>query len=142
MTTALGTGVAFGAAKGTDRPYKASGYATGSINPVSGTFTFDGTEQVAHLGRATLHGEGAFTGPTSTAFTATLVAANGDTLRLSGSGVITSGTTSTNLDTITGGTGRFAGASGELTEAVIFAFSPSDPTSVSLTFTGTGTISY
>ena len=140
--TALTTGTAAGAAGGNDRPYKISGSGIGTIDAAQGTFTVDGMEQASHLGRSRLHADGVFTSATTLVFTATVVAASGDTLTLSGTGVLTSGTTSTNVDTITGGTGRFSGATGRFTEASTLAFNATDPSIVSITFTGTGTISY
>ena len=54
--------------------------------------------------------------------TATLTAANGDTLNLSGGGVdchSDAGTSASGTLTVTGGGGRFAGASGQLTESIV-----------------------
>ena len=82
------------------------------------------------------------TGPTTASFTATVVAANGDTLTTSGTNVLTGPTTFTNFQTITGGTGRFAGASGSFTDTGTNAPDPSNPNGFTITFTSTGTISY
>jgi hypothetical protein len=93
------------------------------------TGTVEGT--ATHLGLATLTGTATvhitFTpcdgGGVLTTFTqtATLVAANGDTLTLRGSGTAcaANGHAIGSGDlTITGGTGRFAGATGNLTESI------------------------
>jgi len=139
---ALSTGVALGGPKGTDRPVKGSGSGTTTFDFVNGTFVTDGTAQFTHLGRTTFHLDGVLTGPTTSTFTGTVVAANGDTLTTSGTGTLTSPNTFTNLETFTGGTGRFAGASGTSTDTGTAVFDPSNPTRVSLTFTTTGTITY
>ena len=80
----LGTGDAFGKAKGTDRPFKGSGSGSSIATVVGGQirFTADGTQQVSHLGRSTWHTEGVCTNATCTSVVATTtnVAANGDTL--------------------------------------------------------------
>jgi hypothetical protein len=130
---------ALGAAKGTDRPWKASGSGHGIITPgTPQTFTIDGTSNNTHLGRGTFHLDAVCTPPdpgdcpTSTA-TFTIVAAHGDTLTASGAN---------DTGTFTGGTGRFAGASGTVTTTTTsFVFDPSTLT-FELTFTQTGTISY
>jgi hypothetical protein len=97
------------------------------------TLCLTGTDQgiATHLGLATLtktatihitftpcDGGGLVTTYTETA---TLVAANGDTLSLSGSGTACAANghaIGSGELTVTGGTGRFAGASGSLTESL------------------------
>jgi hypothetical protein len=138
---ALSTGVALGSPHGTDRPLKGSGSAVNTF-AVNGTFVGEGSAQITHLGRSSVHIEGVLTGATTSAFTTTVVAANGDTLTTSGTGALTGPSTFANLETITGGTGRFAGASGTFTDTGTFVLDPSNPNRVSLTFTLTGTISY
>ena len=94
---------------GTDRPWKGVGTVTGTVMPGSPvTVSAVGTVNVTHLGRSAYSNvvtciPNCANGTTSV----TIVAANGDTVF--GSGVITNGATRV---TITGGTGRFAGASG------------------------------
>lgn len=139
---ALSTGVALGGPKGTDRPLKSSGSAISTFDLVNGTFVTDGTAQVTHLGRSTFHLDGVLTGATTSTFTGTIVAANGDTLTTSGTTALTGPTTFTALETITGGTGRFAGASGTFTDTGTAVPDPSNPNRFSFTFTSTGTISY
>lgn len=141
----LGTGEAFGAAKGTDRPSKGSGSGSGTATVVGGEirFTIGGTLRLSHLGKSTFHVDGVCTNAdcSTSNFTNTVVAANGDTL-------ISSGTTTapafdfTNQDTITGGTGRFAGASGTSTSTGTIVPDPSNPLAFTITFTSRGTISY
>ena len=140
---------AFGAANGTDRPFTGSGSGTGVIGLVGGVpagSTIDGTENASHLGLATFHTVNVFTGPTTTNTTATLVAANGDTVTESGTStsVLVNPTTFafTAVYTTTGGTGRFAGASGSQT--LTGTATLDSPTSLCfhVSFTMTGTITY
>jgi hypothetical protein len=145
----LGSGDALGDAKGTDRPIEGtgSGSGTATVATVDGEleirFTLDGTERLSQLGRTTAHWEGRCTDPpTCTAGTGaiTRVAADGDTLTT----VFTSVPTGENVvhqdETITGGTGRFAGASGALTTISRDVFQ--DPLTFTTTWTTEGTISY
>jgi hypothetical protein len=132
------------AANGTDRPL--SGKATSTTVIVFGNpsaVTNDGSGQLSHLGSYTFHFHG-----TMSAATGTLVAANGDQLFVTatgGSTTITDGTIhSTASNTIVGGTGRFAGATGTYTftsDSVITAFTGSSLTT-SDTDTIEGHISY
>ena len=88
--------------------------------------TFAAAGHLSHLGAVTATGDELFTPlglppviPYTLMGTETLVAANGDELlgTVHGTGVNNSGSTSgTNVVTITGGTGRFADASGSYTE--------------------------
>ena len=108
---------------GTDRPIKGSGTGTISLNPVTGAFTGDVPGVSSHLGAVDVqiagvgarNADGTFAG----SGTATIVAADGDELTgtitltqeaLPGGRFIT-----TVVVTITGGSGRFADASGTLT---------------------------
>jgi hypothetical protein len=139
LFVAVSASAALAATNGTDRPLKASGSANGVITvgiPV--TFTIDGTSTSTHLGRTAFHIDGVCNDPncfTST-YTYTAVAANGDTLTASG---VNDGTN--DVASFTGGTGRFAGASGTLTTTTSFVFDPSG-LGFHLTFTQSGTISY
>ena len=140
---ALSTSIAFAGPNGTDRPFKTTSLSgVGTVDPVTGTFVIDGTAQEAHLGRSTFHVDGVFTGPNTASFTATIVATNGDTLTTSATNFATGPTTFTNFQTITGGTGRFAGATGSFTDTGTTLLDPSNPTSFTITLTSTGTISY
>jgi hypothetical protein len=127
---------AFASSGGTSRPFKAFGSGTGTTvlgDPVR--FVVDGTSNNTHLGRATFHTEGVCLDPNceTSSVTITIVAANGDVLTEAGSA--TEGT-------FTGGTGRFAGATGQVTTAAVATPDPSDPLRFRITFTQTGTISY
>ena len=116
------------AAGGTNLPLKGKSTGTASVdlatNPSPTTFSASG--QLSHLGAVTATGEEFLTPlgappaiPYSLTGTETIVAANGDELfgMVDGTGVNNAGATSgTNTVTITGGTGRFAGASGSYTE--------------------------
>ena len=110
-------------AGGTDRPMKGTGSGTISLNPVTGAFTGDVSGVSSELGKVTvqLDGAGAFTadGTFAGSGTVMIVAANGDeltgTMTLTETALPTGDTTTTVLVTITGGTGRFADASGTLT---------------------------
>jgi hypothetical protein len=145
----LSVAPAFGSAKGTDRPFKGSGSGTGAIGFVGGVpanATIDATTQASHLGFATVHVVNVFTGPTTATSTGTFVAANGDTVTESGTitsvAVNPTTITSTAVYTITGGTGRFAGASGaETTTATTTLDAPTFLT-FHATFTFIGTITY
>ena len=87
--------------------------------------TSDFTGHLSPLGADTGYDNLTFTltGPSTFTYTGTrtFVAANGDTLfsAITWQGTFTSTAThSTETDTITGGTGRFAGASGTYTDAI------------------------
>lgn len=140
----LGTGVASGKAHGTDRPLegRGSGSAIVNVGPVI-TYTIDGTLHLSHLGKSTFHLDGVCTNAdcSTSTFTNTIVAANGDRLTSSSTNTGTAGTF-TNLDTFTGGTGRFAGASGSSTTTGTSVDDPSNPLAFTITFILSGTISY
>src|SRR5688500_13797792 len=120
----LGSGDAFGDAKGTDRPIEGtgSGSGTATVTTVDGElevrFTLDGTERLSQLGRTTAHWEGRCTNPPActdpATGTTTCVAENGDTLTTVWTAAGSDELGLTTTETITGGTGRFAGASGTL----------------------------
>jgi hypothetical protein len=122
---ALAPASALAKAKGTDRPVKGSVSGTGEVTVAAGTFTLDSTGVASHVGKFTRHAEGTavFPGPdtSETSGTFTVVAANGDklygTFTGTGTGVSNpAGHTDITVGTFTGGTGRFAGASGTVTE--------------------------
>ena len=151
---ALSPAAASGAANGTDRPLSGTVTATAHDNLSTGTSTADGTFLFTHLGKGTFHEDataGPITGNTFTSTgTATYVAANGDKLFATITVTGTFGADEvTTVSTITGGTGRFANASGTFTthERVVFGsavFVPGVGVIVRNTFTGTveGQISY
>ena len=119
-------GVAVAKQGGTDRPVQGSGTSTDTVDLATAGGTGDGTALISHLGRSTYRDSFTVrpTGPNTLAITgvATFTAANGDQLyaTLAASGTLTGlavGDTGhiTGAFTITGGTGRFANASGALT---------------------------
>ncbi len=122
LIAALSTGVAFGAAKGTNRPVTGTSASTSTINLATGTFTGNGTSQLSHFGTTTFHNDGTFTltGPDTFSLvgTDTEVAANGDKLfsTFTVTGTLSTGNSS-GVFTATGGTGRFVDASGTFTIA-------------------------
>jgi hypothetical protein len=112
-------------AKGTHRPGKdVKGTVSGTVTlkPMTGAFAGDVTGVMSHLGELTGHQEG-IVGPTPEGIrgrsTWNIVAANGDTLTgtatLKVEGLPSAAHTTTQVSTITGGTGRFADARGVLT---------------------------
>ncbi len=150
---ALSPATAQAAQNGTDRPLKCTFTPTIVVaNVLTGVATVDSNFQCSHLGNGTTHQDttGSFTGP-NTAFntgTATYVAANGDRLFTNVEGTVTffptGASTALFVDTITGGTGRFADASGTMTrtgttEQLSFVFPISTSTGSA---TGEGQISY
>jgi hypothetical protein len=109
-----------------------TGSGTAIINLATGTGTADGTFDLTHIGKGTTHNDFTsftVTGNTFTfAGTVTFVVANDDNANrdkangdklfttIAGTGTVTStGSQSTTVNTITGGTGRFADASGTIT---------------------------
>ncbi len=99
--------------------------------------TYDGTGNATQLGLFTAeahiypHGDGTYSG------TVTFTAANGDQVFFSVEAVFTSPTTTVGRATITGGTGRFLNATGEVRFAEVF----SDATHAQVHQTFDGTIS-
>lgn len=139
----LGTATASAATGGTDRPLKGEASGTMLIDPNTGTFTIDGHGKATHLGRFQFHTDGQCFSPSCDIFTytTTYTAANGDTVTAS---LATSSADSgrfTNVETVTGGTGRFAGASGTATFTGT-ASGTSEPFTLHITDTFRGTISY
>ena len=129
----MGPTAAIGAAKGTGhyplkgastgRPLKGASTGTNTVNLFTGGATNESSGHLSHLGRVTGNGVQTITltGGNTFSFTGagTTVAPNGDKLfaTTSGTGTLTSmgPATATTVNTITGGTGRFAGASGTFT---------------------------
>jgi hypothetical protein len=143
---------ALGKAGGTDRPSRGNGSGTTVLDLGTLAFVTDGTGTVSHLGQTTVHIDGVLTPTGPSTFTVagplTLTAANGDQLfgDFSGSGtnVASGGSTGTTATTITGGTGRFTGASGSVSGP--FTQTPISMSATTATFATTfslsGTISY
>ena len=112
------------AAAGHQVPFRASYSGTATFNSAAGTALFTGTGIASHLGRSTNENHITVSGPAScpggfaNKNVETLTAANGDKLMLTGPhdvgcpirpGVVHG----TGDWTVTGGTGRFAGATGQ-----------------------------
>lgn len=153
MAILLATGwgsAALGKARGTDRPLRGteSGITTGDL--ATGAASGDFSGHLSHLGKYTGHSNVTvtFTGPSSftAAGTGTMSAANGDELfvAIRWTGTFTATTVETTVvRTITGGTGRFADASGTLTVTLSSVYSISSTTLTSHdTGTSDGQISY
>ena len=113
------------AAHVTARPLTGVGAGTMTLNLATGAATAEFTGHLSPLGAETGHDDLAFTLTGASTFTYTgtriFVAANGDKLfsAITGTGTFTRTTAhSTETDTITGGTGRFARASGTYTDTI------------------------
>jgi hypothetical protein len=147
---ALSPAAALGAANGTDRPLSGTVIATTHDNLSTGIDTADGTFLFTHLGKGTFHEDATLASVTGNTFTLTgtetLVAANGDKLfaTVTATGTFTGSSEVTTVSTITGGTGRFADASGTFTTHERVVFVSIVGVILSNTFTGTaeGQISY
>jgi hypothetical protein len=148
---ALSPASAVAKAGGADRPVKDTGSGTVSINVQTGAVTGDFTGVATHGGEYTGHLEATITAATPEGVvvegTQTIVADNGDQITgdvtITGPGTTTAHQT-TGIMTVTGGTGRFADASGTITttsEATPFSF---DGVTLleHVEYTGTGEISY
>ena len=139
-------------AKNDARPVVGTRTGTTLINVVNGQASSTSSGFLAHVGAFTGSSTESFTEPpdfTVTGSDLKVVAANGDTLTASviGSGTATGPTShTTDTITITGGTGRFAGATGTLHEDITSTVEAFDPSTNIATYhdvaTITGTISY
>jgi len=113
-------------AGGTDRPVSGKTTSTTTVDLATGTGISDGSGQLSHIGASTFHNDFSGFTVTGTTFnwtqTATIVAANGDEIFATAVGtgtLLPDGTSEATLvSTITGGTGRFADASGTLTSSI------------------------
>ena len=148
---ALSPAAAQGAATGTDRPLKGTLTTTVVANAATGVAIVDGNFRLTHLGNGTVHQETttvSFIGNTAVnTGTATYVAANGDKVFTTVVGTVTftsSGSEATFVDTIIGGTGGFADASGTFTRTGVAVFVSVVPPIITQTGTATaeGQISY
>ena len=117
--TVMSPSAALAAPHGTARPLTGTGTGTTALNLATGAATADFTGHLSHLGAETGHDDLTVTITSPSTFrytgTETFLAANGDKLFavVTGSGTATpTAIQSTDTDTITGGTGRFTGASG------------------------------
>lgn len=104
----------------TPQPFEGSGSARLLRDaPNSGTWTLNGTVNVTALGRSTYHQSGTFTSFEHWKAKQSITGPNGDTVTsVVVGGVIADTPTAAKIkttETITGGTGRFAGARGKTT---------------------------
>jgi hypothetical protein len=148
---AMSPAAAIGAAKGTDRPLTGTTTTTTTVSLITGVGTSVSSGHLSHLGAVTGSGDAQFTlvGPNGFSFTGTgtIVAANGDKLFTTTSGTGTLGPPVQNsvVNTITGGTGRFADATGTFTTTGVstsVSIVGSIETVTLTTTTFKGTISY
>ena len=148
----LDVGMAFGAAHGTDRPYADAGAAVLSVDLGTLTVTLAGTRNATHLGNSTWTTSNIVIDVSTLPFIGvtyddTITAANGDTLTTTAVATIDASTLGVSplafsaVETITGGTGRFEGASGSFAVTGSVELDLTTFTGV-LMFTSTGTISY
>jgi hypothetical protein len=112
-------------AHGTVRPLTGTGTGTTTLNLLTGAATSDFTGHLSPLGAETGYDNVTLTPTSASTFTytgtRTFVAANGDKLfsAITGKGTFTRTTAHcTETDTITGGTGPFAGATGTYKDTV------------------------
>jgi hypothetical protein len=147
----LAPATALGKASGTDRPVKGSASGTTVVDLGTGGFTSEATGVVAHLGKSTFHLDGVITPTGPDTFTiagsVVTVGANGDELfgTFNGSGTATaSGSEGTVTTTFSGGTGRFANASGSISGPFTQVFLSTDGTTATFAtdVSFRGTVSY
>jgi hypothetical protein len=123
---AVSPAAALGKANGTDRPLSGTSSSTTTVDLAAGTGSVEGAGQLSHVGKSTFTNDiesFTFTGPDtfSLTLTAVIVAANGDQVytTATGTGTLTAtGSETTLVSTITGGTGRFEDASGTITSRI------------------------
>ncbi len=151
--TALSPAAAHGTTNGTDRPLNGTITAIAIDNYATQTAIVDGTFVFTLLGKGTFHEEATSTPTSGRTFTytgtETYVAANGDTLfaTVAATGMITGpplGAHVTTVETITGGTGRFADVRGTFTTTRVAVVASIVWPIITDPFTGTaqGQISY
>ena len=149
---ALGPSAAVAKQGGTDRPIAAKQSGTNVIDVASGSFVIDVAGTRSHLGKVTAHYTGVATpsGPNTLSISGSSVevAANGDKLyaTLSASATLDAAFNAegTLVNTFTGGTGRFANASGVETGTFSMATRSFDGVTLTsaLSISLTGTVSY
>jgi hypothetical protein len=94
---------------------KLKGKGSGALTLAGSAFTIDGTVKILRVGPVPFHSEGTLTGPGTVEFTTTFTAPNGDTVTTSSTGRARQtriGRVFITRDTVVGGTGRFADATG------------------------------
>jgi len=149
---AVSPAAALGKANGSDRPVSGTSTSSTTVDLATGSGTAVGVGQLSHLGRTTFTNDFTsftLTGPDTFSFTLTavIVAANGDEIftTATGTGTLTpTGSDSTLVSTITGGTGRFADATGTIITTIrsVTVSTVGTTITTSDTETHTGRISY
>jgi hypothetical protein len=94
---------------------KLKGKGSGTLTLAGSSFTIDGTVKLLRVGPVPFHSEGTLTGPGTVEFTTTFTAPNGDTVTTASTGKARQtriGRVFLTRDTVVGGTGRFADATG------------------------------
>jgi hypothetical protein len=137
---ALPVGSAVGATSG----HAFKGRGSGTLTRTGNQFVIDGTLNVAAVGTVPFHSEGTASA-SSVAFTTTFTAANGDTITTSSTGAARHtrlGKVFITTDTITGGTGRFATATGAGKTAAKVKFATADATTGTVKFVVAGRIRF
>jgi hypothetical protein len=124
------------------RPFEGSGTGEGTVivrDDGKVTIVWDGSQRFTHLGRSTWHAEAVCTNPECTSSIGTTIntSANGDTLIF-----VETVTEGVATFVITGGTGRFQGATGSGSTTADVAADPNDPLKISVTFESLGTIAF
>ena len=145
-TTVVGLALALAAASpagaeagGTNRPIVGTGTGTNIITfGLPTTFVVDETADLSHIGNSMVHVEGLLTpiqGGALIKGNATVVAANGDTLTMTLAGSTANdptGTVATGVvvGLVTGGTGRFEGAGGTITDHLVLTITSVNPSGI------------
>ena len=120
---------------------RCKGRAVLTVDPDVGTFSADGREICLGLGLSHLHTEGALTADTTATFDFTITVGHGSSLIGTATTTIVftdTGFDFTNVETITGGTGRFGGATGSATETGTATADPNDPARFTTAYTRVG----
>ncbi len=133
------------AAAGAAGPAKFKGKGTGTLT-LSGanSFSIDGTVKVAKVGAVAFHSEGTTSGAKVT-YTTTFTGPNGNTVTTSSKGIARRtklGRVYVTRDTVTGGTGRFAGATGTGHTAAKAKLASANATTGTVRFVLAGNITY
>ena len=134
-------------AGGTERPIAISGSGTSAWSQADGTLSAEAAGIGWQLGQwtSTFNGTLTFTSPTTFTFSGsiTYVVANGDELYGTLAGTTTIGTPADVVLTISGGSGRFDGATGALTGTLTSVFVSFGPPVINTTeISLRGTVSY
>lgn len=124
---------------------KLKGKGSGALTLSGNSFTIDGTVKVLNVGAVAFHSEGTTTGANTVAYTTTFTAPNGDTVTTSSTGTARHtklGRIYITRDTVSGGTGRFANATGFGRTAARAKLSAPNATTGTVRFVLAGQITY